>query len=679
MPASISPLALLVPRPQIPATFTSPSTPTANRLSGSSSLPRTPQRSPVASHVFLSPPAAHRNSTDSWNSSNYEFDDLAVVWKDDEDRLLSRTLDALPAHLLTPFNGPVPPSNLLDKIARGIAAAKGPNDWPHTVRATRVKLLELARAKAKEELCARVNEQDDTSAIKSNSSKGEKRSRTPDPSEVFQPRTNTPLGLRRPLYRQSSMDFMSPVLDRHESITRLSNRFQRHDRTLHHPYQRPAHRRRSEHSNIRSFSPSTPSSTTLNSNNLSYLRKSTASLTSASTSSFGSPISNCVPLRPSSLRRASTATFATTSDVQVDSSQPILGGVRLCHASVESIADAESTLEVKCAPTYGREMDTSPPVANAVTPPPKLKKQTNGSNIAKTKPKTRAVSKKGQPSDPAVVTPSTPRTPPPETRALVEEKCTPTSTPSRTHVKKARKGHKPQLSLSSDEEYKEHSKSAKRPRIREPSPSALLASPLPAQPLFASPHSASSRFGMMLKADGDSRHSIRTGRGSETGASDSSRMSTDNDLSTGSSDTAPTSVSSTSLAKNKTPRGGPYIHTQSPAPPKKPVRRNLARNPSMFGPELPNPQKTPESPVRIPVSSPRVMSPTASPTSTPPVTPGLMSASPMSSGGQRPRTLRRAARRIEFASVQPNSLGLADGAPGETYGTLTLGSAFQLA
>ncbi|KAI6042853.1 hypothetical protein EDC04DRAFT_2654997 [Pisolithus marmoratus] len=185
MPSSISPLALLVPRPQIPGTHVSPATPVGHRVSGLSSLPHTPQRSPVASHIFISPPSAHRNSTDSWNSSNYDIEDPAAVWKDEEARLLSRTLDALPAHLITPFNGPVPPPNLLDKVARGISAAKGPNNWPHTVRATRIKLLELARVKAQEERYGNIHEQVDNTARSSNASRGEKRSRTPDTSEVL--------------------------------------------------------------------------------------------------------------------------------------------------------------------------------------------------------------------------------------------------------------------------------------------------------------------------------------------------------------------------------------------------------------------------------------------------------------------------------------------------------------
>ena len=53
-------------------------------------------------------------------------------------------MDALPSHLLTPFNGPVPPSNLLDKIAKGVMHAKGPAEWPHSLRATRAKIVELA-------------------------------------------------------------------------------------------------------------------------------------------------------------------------------------------------------------------------------------------------------------------------------------------------------------------------------------------------------------------------------------------------------------------------------------------------------------------------------------------------------------------------------------------------------
>lgn len=49
------------------------------------------------------------------------------------------------------LSAPPPPSNLLDKIACGIAHAKGPLDWPHSVRAMRVKHLELAKKRAEDE------------------------------------------------------------------------------------------------------------------------------------------------------------------------------------------------------------------------------------------------------------------------------------------------------------------------------------------------------------------------------------------------------------------------------------------------------------------------------------------------------------------------------------------------
>jgi hypothetical protein len=122
-----------------------------------------------------------------------------------------QTLDALPPHLMTPFNGPIPPSNLLDKIARGVTQAKG-EDWPHSLRATRVKLIELARTIAEEDSKPRkatIPEENDMDC-----------SDYPyiAQSEVLQQTTNIGvgkiglgigLGPRRPLYRQSSMDFLN--------------------------------------------------------------------------------------------------------------------------------------------------------------------------------------------------------------------------------------------------------------------------------------------------------------------------------------------------------------------------------------------------------------------------------------------------------------------------------------
>jgi hypothetical protein len=102
----------------------------------------------------------------------------------------------------------------------------------------------------------------------------------------------------------------------------------------------------------------------------------------------------------------------------------------------------------------------------------------------------------------------------------------------------------------------------------------------------------------------------------------------------------------------------------------KPIRRNLVRNPSMFGPELPCPQATPSPPSRIPLSSP-IGSPVAvslaSPVNASPSTPLLATQT-------RPRTLRHAARRISFGSLRAASPVLS----GES-GMVALGSAFQLA
>jgi len=91
MSAQVSPLALIIPRPQIHSAF-----PRLSTSSFLSSAPRTPSRSPVTSHIFISPPAPNRTSTDSWNSSNYDFDDPTVEWKEDEIRLLARVRESTP-------------------------------------------------------------------------------------------------------------------------------------------------------------------------------------------------------------------------------------------------------------------------------------------------------------------------------------------------------------------------------------------------------------------------------------------------------------------------------------------------------------------------------------------------------------------------------------------------------
>lgn len=195
--------------------------------SSMSSAPHTPTGDNSPLPLFGSS-NTNRYSTDSWNSSNYDTaDDVEWEWRPEQLRLLTRvrvfpdgvasssltvrclslrflacffccgtpqTLDNLPAHLLTPFNGPVPPSNLLDKIAKGVSKAKGPIDWPHTLRATRAKIVELARVRAKEG----ADDGNSTDTIAEEEITG---------SDVpLKQTTNT--GPKRPLYRQSSMDFM---------------------------------------------------------------------------------------------------------------------------------------------------------------------------------------------------------------------------------------------------------------------------------------------------------------------------------------------------------------------------------------------------------------------------------------------------------------------------------------
>jgi len=222
---------------------------------------------------------------------------------------LKQTLDALPSHLLTPFHGPVPPSNLLDKIARGVAEAKGPADWPHSQRATRAKIVELAQRRARENT--------PIAGIAEESCEDE------EPREVLRPSSR--VNRKRALYRQSSMDFIPDVehskknnIKDNQSINRsvgrrlfppvvaprltdvdfdrLSQRLQRNDRTLapssFHPYARPSPspKKSTSRSQLSSLNPSTPSSSTLNSSLLSSaatktqpgLRRSFSSLSSSS-------------------------------------------------------------------------------------------------------------------------------------------------------------------------------------------------------------------------------------------------------------------------------------------------------------------------------------------------------------------------------------------------------------
>ncbi|KAJ7744320.1 hypothetical protein B0H14DRAFT_3117509 [Mycena olivaceomarginata] len=243
-----------------------------------------------------------------WNSSNQDLDDLDYDWKPDQILLLRRTLDALPPHLMTPFNGPIPPSNLLDKIARGVTQAK--EDWPHSLRATRVKLIELARTIAEEDSKPKKTIPEESAMDCSESYFAE--------ADVLQQTTNIGmgkmgLGPRRPLYRQSSMDFLdtSDPLDS-DTINRLSTRLQKADRFIpnasSHPYSRSQMQRRSSSPPRPSHVPSliresTPSSSTLSSTLASIppgriLRRSASTISSSTTSNSRMSLSSAGGLPP---------------------------------------------------------------------------------------------------------------------------------------------------------------------------------------------------------------------------------------------------------------------------------------------------------------------------------------------------------------------------------------------
>ncbi|GLB40367.1 hypothetical protein LshimejAT787_0802380 [Lyophyllum shimeji] len=333
-PPGLSALAIVVPRPQLPNARSS--------VASSTSSPRTPRTPSCSSNTLFTTTTTNRNSTDSWNSSN-AADDQEWEWKPEQVRLLSRTLDALPAHLVTPFNGPIPPSNLLDKIARGVAEAKGPIDWPHSLRATRVKLIELSRARAKEEqsLMAEVNsdlEMEEAS----------------DRYHGYPESAGKGISVKRPLYRQSSMDFMNAAdLRDNENTACLSDRLQR-TKNAYHPYSRRSRLSSPACSaDVPSLiSPSTPSSSTLNSlssfssaNRILRRTSSNISSTSASSISFissngGAPLSD-----PRLQRIRRTESFCALTPPSKD--------IRLSPSFYkENLKDSPPTAGVKRAPSF---------------------------------------------------------------------------------------------------------------------------------------------------------------------------------------------------------------------------------------------------------------------------------------------------------------------------------------
>ncbi|KAI0359812.1 hypothetical protein OH77DRAFT_1493326 [Trametes cingulata] len=340
-------------------------------MQSSASGPHTPP--PRNSPLPITSSASNRKSSDSWNSSNYDGADDEWEWTSEQTRLLSRTLDALPSHLLTPFNGPVPPSNLLDKIAKSVICAKGPVEWPHSLRATRTKIIELARLRATEDTSS------DTIAEEETSDK-----------DVLQQTTNT--GPKRPLYRQSSMDFMqSSKLELADSstIARLSHRLHNTERMIPNParppYVRSSPRLRSAGRPV----PSTPSSTTLNSesscSSASRIPRLQRSMSSISNSS-DSYVQPAVDPRLQRIRRAESFTgsalYGSGSPLK---RAPSYSSISKRHSDSMSVdcsnrsdvtsSDEEEKMRTKRAkkPRVKASSPTPPPVTSPVTSPEKGK------------------------------------------------------------------------------------------------------------------------------------------------------------------------------------------------------------------------------------------------------------------------------------------------------------------
>ncbi|KAH8831790.1 hypothetical protein DL96DRAFT_848108 [Flagelloscypha sp. PMI_526] len=323
-------LDMLLPHPTLRAR--------QSALSGAVS-PRTP-RTPPVSFVPPMPMSTSRKSSDSWSSSIDERDNYVQDWYPDQILLLSRTLDALPSHLMTPFHGPVPPGNLLDKIARGIADAKGSN-WPHSVAATRMKLAEISRTMASDVIPEEENSAD-----------------------YFADSTNAPT--RRPIYRQSSMDFMKvDEAKQSERVDRVSSRLQHAERTVS-PYNTRSAAKRSSLSR-RSSSPPRP----------------TSIVTGPSTAS-SSTLASTSGLRPSLLRRSVSSLYSSTC-ASLPSDRMSIASIDSCIAaalsSTDSLAKKPSATRLKRsesvtsrpgakrAPSYGVLIDAqTKPNARAASP-----------------------------------------------------------------------------------------------------------------------------------------------------------------------------------------------------------------------------------------------------------------------------------------------------------------------
>ncbi|KIJ51278.1 hypothetical protein M422DRAFT_65289 [Sphaerobolus stellatus SS14] len=322
------PLALVMPHPEL--STRSPHTPRAM-------TPSTPVLSPK--QLIVSP----RTSRESWGSSSGQpEEDIVCEWTPEHISLLSRTLDALPGHLYTPFNGAVPPSNLLDKIARSVCKAQGV-EWPHSVPQTRIKIVEIARGKNKENVHMTIDEAEEDD---DNNNKIE-RNDEEESMKASKPRA---------LYRQSSMDFLPSKGKDLSNVGKLSSRLQRTDRFIstYRPYSRPSG----------STSPSLSQPLT----NESYAfppTVSTRARSDAVTPRLG--YSTLFQGRPQTLRRTVTMS-STLSDVSMasSSSTSVLGSSKpskpVLPRRSESFSISGADTSVKKAPSYANVMAVDFPV-----------------------------------------------------------------------------------------------------------------------------------------------------------------------------------------------------------------------------------------------------------------------------------------------------------------------------
>lgn len=243
-------LKLTLPHPPLSCLPASSSNSTTNNTNNITTAmitsPDSNPITPVNQRRDTSNLAHHRTSIDSWCSSisNESSMGAEYEWTPAQLQTLCKTLESLPSHLFTPYVGSVPPQNILQKLALGIKDARGPIDWPHSVKSTRQMLYKLASKLSVPPSLA-------DAAEKAANELGNN-----PPADA----TNTPpkrdRASRVPMYRKNSMDELlpstpevdgKPVRSTKENahIIRASTRLQhRADRFFtFHPYANPARNR----------------------------------------------------------------------------------------------------------------------------------------------------------------------------------------------------------------------------------------------------------------------------------------------------------------------------------------------------------------------------------------------------------------------------------------------------